>query len=106
MPLGDATEQVVREIAADLAEAWVERAGTAAGFVVWEDDGDVRSFTEEAQDRFDEATNRIEPALRQYVHDAARDAAAALVMLGEALAGIAESAAVEAAATRLARARG
>ena len=99
----DETETLVRELAADLAEAWVERAGEEEGFEVWDDDGDVQSFTGEAQDRFDAACNRIEPELRHYVRDpGATDAEAILV---EALVGYAAPDRVRAVAAQLTSAR-
>ncbi len=58
----------LRVLACDLAEHWVEQMGKDEGFAVWfDDEDDVRSFTDEAQDRFNGASDAIERELIFFV---------------------------------------
>jgi hypothetical protein len=65
--MDDDPREQVRVLACDLAEHVVQRAGDAAGFAVWVDDGDVQSLTETAQRLFDRVSERIERELFAYV---------------------------------------
>lgn len=65
----DALEEL-RVLASDLAEHWLERTGREEGFAVWQDDDDdddVRCFTDEAQDRWNGASDAIERELLHFV---------------------------------------
>ncbi len=87
--LGDGTltrERVALEqlriLSCDLAEHFVERVGRAKGFAVWLVDGDVQSFTPQAQELFDRVSDKIEQELLWW-RDHGRDGDAATEALAE-----------------------